>query len=119
MAVEVQPLAPGTIKDHPRAIYPEVAAAWSGPPPSRAGHTNPDAFTTRWEWDSKLSPQDEKAFDNVVEAARRGLQPTEYTNIEADLAMCRDFLNIQSPTTAQNAAVIKAIIRAMQERFFI
>jgi len=121
MEVEVQPLAgPGTVKDHPRELYPAVKEMWSGPPPSRAGHNNPDDYTTRWEWDEKLSPQDQNEFDRVVNAARRGFQnPQDYTNAEFDLATCRDFLNIQNPTTAQNAAAIKAIIRSMQQRFLI
>lgn len=119
MEVEAQPLAAATIKDHPRTLYPEVKAMWSGPAASRAGVNNPDAYTTRWEWDTKLSQADSDAFDKVIEAARRGLQTAEYTNISADLQLCRDFLNIANPTTAQNAAAIKAIIRSMQERFLI
>lgn len=116
----VQPLAPSTTKDHPITLFDDIFYRWTGTPPSRTGANNPNADTCRWEWDSKLSPQEEGAFDELVNAVKRGFDVTaEYTARKSDLALCVDFLNVQNPTTAQNAAVLKAVIRVLQDRFRI
>jgi hypothetical protein len=117
MAEQTQPLAAATVKDHPIAVFADVFRFWTGPAPSRTGANNPNATTCRWEWDIALSPADAALFDKVVEAARRGLTPAEYDARKADLDTCNSFLALPNPTTAQNAAAIKAIIRSMQERF--
>jgi hypothetical protein len=103
-----------TIKDHPRRLWSEVRDGWTGPAPSRAGLTNPDEQTTRWEWDTDLSAQDAVAFDDLVEASQRGIDFDRYGVIKPELDGLRTYVGIATPTAAQTAAATKALIRVLR-----
>ena len=73
-----------TTKDFPRKLSPAIRTAWLGEQyggpdrqpedvpdnraPDRWGATNPDDDTTRLEWDTDLTAQEEADFDDMVTA---------------------------------------------------
>jgi len=93
-----------TIKDIPRSLYTEVETLWygeefqnlrpdGGTPRNRVadreGLTNPDEETTRWEWDTDLTTEEENTFDLVVRSAQNGIDMTRYTAMSGDIAFLR------------------------------
>ena len=62
-----------------------------------------------------LDPTTEQPiFDRLVKIANsavRGLSPAEFSAIENDIATCRAYVGVTSPTAAQSAAALKALIR--------
>lgn len=114
-----------TIKDHPRANYTEVVeawlpgmsdietASWTGinPIPDRVAINNPDDVTTRWEWDTDLTTEEETAFDNAVAIALSGKEPAVYDAQQPHIDVLKLYRNSTPPTTdAQKDAAIRAII---------
>ena len=115
-----------TIKDFERNLSYIVMVHWLGEdnfsnretwplssntPPDRLGETNPDAETTRWEWDTDLSPEEEAKFDKYVNIARAGDTEENYDAQQPQIDILKLYKNSNPPTTdAQKDAAIRAII---------
>jgi len=62
-----------------------------------------------------LDPATEQPiFDRIMKIARSnvvGITPSEWAAIENDIATCKTFLGLASPTNAQATAALKSLIR--------
>lgn len=115
-----------TVIDHPREVYGlmvehwvdeealnQPIVDWTGPRPipDRVGVNNPDRDTTRWEWDTDLSVEDEALFNKYVSMAIKNRTEAEEDLLVPQIDILQQYRNSTPPTTdAQKDAAIRAII---------
>jgi hypothetical protein len=120
-----------TIKDHPRRLFERVSEEWadlSGAmdfndwveipgqplPDIIPGTNNPDAQTTRWEWTTDLTVEQEAAWDTMIErmlGGGDGSMPTEAA-IDGLISTMAAYKASPpgTPTSTQMDSTIRAII---------
>ena len=66
-------------------------------------------------YDPPLSPTHQAILDDLTTMSRFGIEMTlaEWRAIKADAAGLRAYLGVASPTAAQTAAAVKAIVRVL------
>ena len=117
-----------TIRDFPRTLHSQMVDHWVGdgnaheayvdwvvtteyPIPDRAGLTNPDEFTTRWEWDTDLTPGEAAEFDAFIDVLGGLGDAPGFAAAAAAIDTLKAFRNRGGTATdAQRDAAIDALI---------
>ena len=120
-----------TVKDVPRRDFEDIFRQWLGEeffsawrdgdasgvtplmrPPNRVLLVAPGVIRLRWNTD--LSPALDAAFDDLIRAARLGLDYAPYQSIKTDITTLNQYLNNPSPTEQDLFDSMTSVIRVLR-----
>jgi hypothetical protein len=85
----------------------------AGRPDSFVHDADPDTVT--YGWDATFTPEQEAEWELVLKRAGRKVEPSNEAALTPHFAVLRSYWDAPSPTAAQTATALRAVIAVLRE----